>query len=207
MRKIFGVVGILGLMTSATMTSAIAEGTDDAGEEERAPVSGMYKDRNNSINVSAPGFGVTGVGSAKKDSSPCKLSIMERSFSGQGTPSKNLALNACPVKATRVPVSAQFDAPNVFVRGLSVCLSKKSSHLRPFWTGVRLFGASVEGTEVTPLEESSNVEFARKSCSDWQEPVFCDEGEIATGVTAHFRYAKASDFQIVGLGLVCEAPA
>ncbi len=207
MRRIFGVLGILGLMTAVMAAPAIAESADDTEAEEKAPVSGIYKDRNNSINVSGPGFGVTGVTSAKKDSSPCKLSIMERSFSGQGSPSSDLKLNACPGKSSRVAETAQFEDPNVFVRGISVCLSRKASRLRPVWAGVKLSGARVEGSTVTPLGDGGEVAFARKSCSDWQEPVFCDEGEIATGVTAHFRYAKLNDFQIVGLGLVCEAPA
>lgn len=207
MRKMIGLLSIIGLMTTMTATLAFAEDASAEETEEKAPVSGIYKKRNNSANVSGPGFGVTGVVSAKKDSSPCKITITERSFSGQGTPSKNLSLNACPGKSTRVPEGAQFEQSNVFVRGVSACLSRKTSHLRPVWAGARLYGANVDGGAVTPLEEGSEIEFARKSCHDWQEPVFCAEGEIATGVTAHFRYAKANDFQIVGLGLVCEAPA
>ncbi len=169
-------------------------------------VSGIFTGRHETITVSAPGFGLVGIKSAKRDSSPCRMELRERPVASESTATEKLTLNKCHTKKSRDAKSAQFDDPGVFVRGLSVCLTSELRHLRPDWAGTKLFGAKVSKTDVRPLDDGREVGFERRRCAEWQEPVFCADGEIATGVTAYLRKARVDDTQIVGLSLVCEMP-
>lgn len=177
------------------------------GITAQAKVSGIYKDRQETVDVSADGHGIVGIGSAKKDSSPCQLSIFEKALTGQQTPASEIILNQCSTIKSRSIVSAQFEQPNVFLRGVAVCLSKEGvRHLKPVWSGIKLYGAEVAGGVVTPLGDGHEVGFERFLCHDWQEPVLCGDGEIATGITAHVRKARVDDKQITGLGITCTTP-
>jgi len=170
-------------------------------------VSGHYRVRNGTVIISAPGLGITGIESRKRDSSPCRLNLIEQPLSDGGSSLRGPSLNNCATKISRLDGDAKFEDPNVFVRGLSICHNRKMRHLNPVMIGLKLYGASVVDGTVTPLEAGREVGFQKKLCHEWQEAIFCADGEIATGVTAYLRKARVDDLQIVGLSLICSSPS
>lgn len=165
-------------------------------------VSGRSSDQFATVSVTKDDAGISGVTTKKYLGLPCYLSIDQQEINSAAT--NELTLNACPANTLRVSKHIGFDQPGQFVRGIAICLSRKTTNSYPRLAGVKITGAAVENGTVTPLPEGSNLQFQRSTCNAWQEMSTCADGKIANGVTAYFRRSGGFDYEIIGLSLTCQ---
>ena len=189
-------IGAAALMQISTL-SALADVITN-----ETTVSGRSSDQFATVSVTSEAAGISGLTTKKYLGLPCYLSIDEQEIGSAA--SNELTLNACPANVLRVSKHIGFDQPGQFVRGIAICLSRKTASSYPRIAGMKITGATVENGTITPLPEGSNLQFQRSTCNAWQEMSTCADGEIANGVTAYFRRSGGFDYEIIGLSLTCQ---
>ena len=65
---------------------------------------------------------------------------------------------------------------------------------------------AIKDGQVIPMPEETDLEFARSACTEWHEPVYCPDGEVASGLRVSFKRLTYTKYAVVGLGLTCRAP-
>lgn len=195
-----------------TVTAEIAMVPRTVDPVQTSNISGFANSGETTWLAKGPGeYGIDALSWHEVGDKPCAFTVRSKSLSAGSASGSSERMNICgagfslPSNPIYNP-SANGDArtvvfdgnPRHYLRGIAVCTNNDNNHRVK---GIRIYPASV-GTDGTVTNLNSNESASRTNCATWHAPVYCPNGQIASGIAV-----KHTDNEVTGIGLRCRRVA
>jgi len=151
-----------------------------------------------SINITRTVFmGIKEIRWHEKSDKPCSMLVRTRPLDLAIDKTGYESASLC--ESSRSEKKVEFRNRRHFLRGIAACTTNKKSSSKNRLKGIRIYPARVAAsgtvTNINTFEEER-----RHHCDIWFPPVFCRDGEIASGVNIYYE-----DDIFRGVGLRCRS--
>jgi hypothetical protein len=162
--------------------------------------------------------GVYGLWSVERNDKPCYIATMTEDVNNFNDDSGAIK-DLCGANPTSNEMKVQFGDvrfdQRTFVRALRVCMNKDDTRVK----GFQIRGSKIDNkgnvselpadypdssasSGMSALVDLNAPSALRLNCETWKKWVECEQGQIATAVTAHFG-AGSEPRSVTGIGLQC----
>ncbi len=142
-------------------------------------------------------MGIKEIRWSEKGDKPCSMLVRTRALDLTIDKTGYESVSLCGSNSSEKKV--EFRNRRYFLRGIAACTTNKKSSSKNRLKGIRIYPARVAAsgtvTNINTFEEER-----RHHCDTWFPPVFCSDGEIASGVNIYYE-----DDVFRGLGLRCRS--